>query len=325
MQKVLNQEEIDALFQRARGQKAGVAATTQQLVTACEFTAGQITKEQLRLVTGLHEAFARNLTHGLGAYLRVGLEIAVVSVEQIPYGEFLRRVPDPSYFSSFKINELEGEGLINMELPVAYPILDLLLGGRGRPETNVRGLTEIEQDILAGIMSMIIRELTTCWTAIGLSFAFNQQQKAEEVSEMILTDERVMTVSFEVRLPEVQAMLNVVFPLAVSSLIQRNHNKGQGKRQSNSPSREQVRRRMMFCPFPVELDLPKMSVPARELLEMKIGSVLMLPHKAQEPVSLRVAGAPLFAAFPVARNASRAGYIHKVTCGPTPNGGGDHE
>jgi len=321
MVKVLNQDEIDALFQRARNQKAG-STPNQQLVTACEFTSGQITKEQLRLVTGLHETFARNLTHGLGAYLRVGLEIAVVSVEQIPYGEFLRRVPEPSYFSSFKINELEGEGLINMELPVAYPILDLLLGGRGRPETNVRGLTEIEQNILAGIMIMVVHELTACWSSIGLSFAFDQN--GNEVSDMISADERVMTVSFEVRLPEVQAMLNIVFPLAVSSLIQRNQNKGPGRRQSNSPSRELLRRRMMLCEFPVELGLPRVKVPARELIEMKVGSVLMLPHKAQEPVSLKVAGTSLFSAYPVARNESRAGYIHKVTCGQHQNGGGDH-
>src|SRR5260370_32507900 len=39
------------LFRSARNQKAG-STPNQQLVTACEFTSGQITKEQLRLVTG---------------------------------------------------------------------------------------------------------------------------------------------------------------------------------------------------------------------------------------------------------------------------------
>ena len=33
--------------------------------------AGQIGREQLQVMTLLHESFARNLTHSLGAYLRV--------------------------------------------------------------------------------------------------------------------------------------------------------------------------------------------------------------------------------------------------------------
>src|SRR6267142_5693528 len=220
MAKVLNQEEIDALFQRARGQQAPAKSVRQRLATPCEFgAAGQITKEQLRLVTGLHETFARNLTHALGAYLRVGLEIAVVSVEQIGYSEFLQRVPEPAYFSSFKINELDAVGALNMELPVAYPILDLLLGGRGRAEASIRDLTEIEQDILAGIMVTLVKELSACWGSLGLSFSLEGRQSADEMAEIISPLERVMTVSFEVRLPEVQAMLNIVFPLAISSLI----------------------------------------------------------------------------------------------------------
>jgi len=74
MQKILNQEEIDALFKRARGGKTAATGAGSQVVTPCDFrSAGQITKEQLRLLTGLHETFARNLSHSLGAYLRIGL------------------------------------------------------------------------------------------------------------------------------------------------------------------------------------------------------------------------------------------------------------
>src|SRR5579864_3440329 len=100
MQKILNQEEIDALFQRARGSKTAAAGPTRH-ITLCDFrSAGQITKEQLRLINGLHEIFARNLGHSLGAYLRTAMEIAVVSVEQLTYAEFLQRMPEGTYFGS---------------------------------------------------------------------------------------------------------------------------------------------------------------------------------------------------------------------------------
>src|SRR6266852_425309 len=148
MQKILNQEEIDALFKRARGGKTAATGAGSQVVTPCDFrSAGQITKEQLRLLTGLHETFARNLSHSLGAYLRVGLEMAVVSVEQLTYAEFHQRLPDATYFGTMKVNEAEKVAGITIELPIAFPILDLLLGGRGRPEAQIRNLTEIEEEI----------------------------------------------------------------------------------------------------------------------------------------------------------------------------------
>src|ERR1700739_4097169 len=122
MQKILNQEEIDALFQWARGAKASTRPTRH--ITLCDFrSAGQITKEQLRLLTGLHEIFARNLGHSLGAYLRTGLEMAVVSVEQLTHAEFLQRMPESTYYGALKVNDLEKPAGITIDLPIAFPIL----------------------------------------------------------------------------------------------------------------------------------------------------------------------------------------------------------
>ena len=173
MQKILNQEEIDALFKRARGGKPTGEGAGARVITPCDFrSAGQITKEQLRLLTALHETFARNLSHALGAYLRIGLEMAVVSVEQLTYAEFLQRLPDATYFGTMKVNELEKTAGITIELPIAFPILDLLLGGRGRAEGSIRKLTEIEEEIFASVVAMIVRELSSSWKTLGLGFTF---------------------------------------------------------------------------------------------------------------------------------------------------------
>ncbi len=73
MEKVLNQEEIDAMVRQARsGGAAESALPAQPRVELWDVRrAGQIGREQLQAITTLHEGFARNLTHALGAYLRV--------------------------------------------------------------------------------------------------------------------------------------------------------------------------------------------------------------------------------------------------------------
>ncbi|HTS58904.1 MAG TPA: hypothetical protein VMH03_15245, partial [Terriglobales bacterium] len=99
MGRVLTQEEIDAMVRAARSQQDGGAPPgAGQTIKAFSFRqAGQLTGEQEHALTILHEGFARNLAQSLGAYLRVLFEAALASVEQIPYGEFLQRVPKVAY------------------------------------------------------------------------------------------------------------------------------------------------------------------------------------------------------------------------------------
>jgi len=313
MQKILNQEEIDALFQRARGAKSSAGAGASRHITLCDFrSAGQITKEQLRLLTGLHEAFARNLGHSLGAYLRVALEMAVVSVEQLTYAEFHQRMPEGTYYGALKVNDLEKPAGITIELPIAFPILDLVLGGRGRSDSQLRELTEIEEEIFGSVVATIVRELSSCWTAMGLLFAFDGRLAQAEAAGINSPTERVLVISFELRMLETQAMLNLVFPSAVSVLMQRALQKS-GRRRTSVAATEHIRNRLMQSEFQMELSVPPVGVRAKKLLELEPGSVLTLPHKAQEPISLTVAGSRLFRAFPVARDENRAAYIQRIT------------
>ena len=74
MEKVLNQDEIDAMFRAALG-RGHATQSSAPVYQPCDFKqAGQIKKDQVRAIGNLHEGFARNLTNALGAYLRVVFE-----------------------------------------------------------------------------------------------------------------------------------------------------------------------------------------------------------------------------------------------------------
>ena len=69
-----------------RAARGGAAAAVPQVagrdVTLWDaHTAGQIGRDQMRSISLLHEGFARNLTHSLGAYLRTAFTAALVSAD----------------------------------------------------------------------------------------------------------------------------------------------------------------------------------------------------------------------------------------------------
>jgi len=156
MEKVLNQDEIDAMFRAALGRSQGPASAVPSY-QVCDFKqAGQIKKDQVRAISNLHEGFARNLTNALGAYLRVIFEVNLVSVEQLTFREFLQRIPDLAYLATFQVKPMGAIAALDLEPSLVFPIIDLLLGGIGRMNEQEREITEIEEGILRALSAFSV-------------------------------------------------------------------------------------------------------------------------------------------------------------------------
>src|ERR1700688_3026599 len=167
MQNDLNQEQIDAMVRAARsggGAQAGKAKEPRGEGWGAH-RAGPIGREQMDAVTQLHEGFARSLTVSLGAYLRVVVAVALVSAEHLTYREFLERIPETTYLASCKMEPMGVTAALQLDLKVAFPIVDLLLGGEGKGVTAAREITEIEEQIVESVARVVCHALVTAWQA----------------------------------------------------------------------------------------------------------------------------------------------------------------
>jgi len=310
MQKVLNQEEIDALVRAARG---GGGKEVQQ-ADQPHFEpwdvrrAGQIGREQLQTITLLHEGFARNLTHSLGAYLRVVFAANLVSAEHVTYREFLQRIPETTYFASCRLDPTGLNAALQLDLKVAFPIIDLLLGGEGKSLAETRELSEIEVHILDAVARIVCRELGTAWQALALEFNFDQRLEVGEAQRLMLPEEKTLSLSFEVTMPDVRGGLNLAVPAAVSNALLRKLSSEWSQRRPrvSSDCRQRVMRRLLECPFEVELGAQDLRVPVRKLAELADGSILTFARPAAEPASLLIAGSEMFRAAPARSGEHRA-------------------
>ena len=201
MEKTLRQDEIDALFEAARASAPEVARTeVRARVVPYNFSsAGQISTDQLRAISMLNDLFARNLTHNLAAWLRTRFQVNLVSAEQIPFNEFLLRIPEISYVASVRLEPLGALSVLQLDLALAPPIVDLLLGGDGR-EGALRELTDIEEAILGSVVEIICRELTSAWQPVCLSFNFERRQMQTQVARIMSVTEKTLCLSFEIRM-----------------------------------------------------------------------------------------------------------------------------
>lgn len=89
-------------------------------------------KDQIRSLTRIHENFARLLTTFFSAQLRTYVQITVASVDQIPFEEFIRSIPNMTLINVFEVPPLDGNVLMEINPNIAYSMLDRLMGERGQ-------------------------------------------------------------------------------------------------------------------------------------------------------------------------------------------------
>jgi flagellar motor switch protein FliM len=319
MEKELGQEEIDALFQaaRARTQAAPEQGPRSRVLPWSFSRSGQISNEQLRAISMINDIFARNLTHHLGAWFRSRVQVSLVSAEQIPFSEFLLRIPELAYVCSVRLEPLRATSVLQLDLTTAPPMIDLLLGGEGRP-SEPRELTDIEEAILSGVVEAICRELTTAWQPVGLSFTFEKRQMQTQTPRLIPVSEKTLCLSFELRLGETSGLLNLAFPAVASNTVLRRLGGEKSRQRRHS---EETRRRMRqlagACRTGTALWLPSVRVPAEGLGELRVGTVLRFELPASRTAAqFRAGGVPLFSASPVGRAEHRAAHLlaaHEVS------------
>jgi flagellar motor switch protein FliM len=308
MEKTLRQDEIDALFEAARA-PAVETPRPEPRARAAPYnfaSAGQISTEQLRAISMLNDLFARNLTHNLAAWLRARFQVNLVSAEQIQFNEFLLRIPEISYVASVRLEPLGALSVLQIDLALAPPVIDLLLGGEGR-DGALRELTDIEESILASVVEIICRELTAAWQPVGLSFNFERRQMQTQVARIMPVTEKTLCLSFEIRMPHAAGLLNLAFPAVVANTILRRLTSDWGKRRRHAEeTRVRVEASARRIRFGASLQLPAVRVAAAALERLEPGVVLELELAANTLPEWRVGGQTLARAQAIRQGPFRA-------------------
>ncbi len=317
MRNVLSQDEIDALFSAAQPGQSRESAAAKKNVERCDLGKSKtLSAEQIRVVNTLHESFARRLSDSLGTYLRSGCEMSLVAAEQLRYSEFLGRVPELSYLASLRMLPIDAGALILMDLSLVFPIIDLALGGSGGDATEPRDTTEIEDQVIETAVSLIARDLQNAWApVVAFDIQFDQRQPLAQAHALMLPNERILSLNFEIRLLNVRGALNIALPAVVANaLLRKLSTPGSlGERIPSRNTRRRIRECLLEGSFLADLSLPPSALSVRELLNIEPQYVLVLPNRADKPAHLNIAGKPMFEAHPVRRGTQKGARIERHT------------
>lgn len=121
----------------------------------------KFSKEQLRTLQMLHETFARLAGSSLSAYLRTPVNIDLISIEQVPFEEYLRSISQ-SVFNILSLPPLSGQAVLELEFGIAFTMVDRMLGGPGRAISR-SVLTDVERPLVRQLVERLFAGLKSAW------------------------------------------------------------------------------------------------------------------------------------------------------------------
>jgi flagellar motor switch protein FliM len=201
-----------------------------------------------------------------------------------------------------------------------FPIIDVMLGGEGKSSEITRDVTEIEEQVLEGIIRIMCRELQTSWHAIALEFNFGSRQQVLQNQRLMPPEEKNLCLSFEIKMAETRGTLNLAIPAVVSNALLRKISADFSYQRPRSAveARRQIQKKLLDCFFPVELSMPELQVPLQKLTELAPGDVIPFPKNVSTPALMMVGDVRLCSAAPVRINARRAARVLSLEIPPSP-------
>src|ERR1017187_3263821 len=227
---------------------------------------------------------------GYVAYLRIVFDVSLVSAEHLTYREFLDRVPEKTYLASIDLAPVDATAVLQLDLAIAFPIIDVMLGGEGKNSEITRDVTEIEEQVLEGVIRIMCRELQTSWQAIALEFNFGSRQQILQNQRLMPPEEKNLCLSFEIRMSATRGTLNLAIPAVVSNALLRKISVdfSYQRRRGSAEARQRIQKKLLGCSFPLELSMPGLQVPLEVLNDILPGQVLAFPREARAPADLLV-------------------------------------
>jgi flagellar motor switch protein FliM len=307
----LSQTEIDAVFQNMQDRKRETPAVKFDFRRP-----DRIPKSQVRAIHLLHDTFVRNLVSSLSAYLRSYLTVNLVSVEQLSYAEFLDGLPSPTCMISLGLSPYDGNGVMELNPSLVFPILEMLLGGSGKTSTTIqRDVTEIEQKLLDGLFRIILNDLKEAWKGVTMvEFTIEAMETEPQLLHILAPNEAVVSIGIEIRIGETVGMMNIAMPSIVIKMMRQKFDQQWSVRKTHASEAEQSRvlrfLREGLLTAEARLEGPTLSI--RDLLELKEGHLLTFDYAADRSIELLVNGVHKFTAQVVSTGRKRACQIEQI-------------
>ena len=316
MANILSQDEVDALLSSFTDDDEGAAEPeaiieevaepkTERKISVYDFRRpNRISKEQLRFLEVLHETFVVRFTGVLSGYFRTMVDMEILSVEQLSYGEWVQSLPETTCVFPFSMEPLQGSGAVELNPGLSLSVVDRLLGGQGSAAERMRDLTHLEQTILTRVADQMLRTLAAVWSEV-LIFTPKIEgfDKQPNLMKLLPDPETVVLITFEMKTATMNGAITVCYPFVAIEPAMAKAGAGAFSHHAIKPRKipegpRWLARGIEEGHVRVGTHLGTGTVTIGEFIELKAGDVICLDRRTDQPIEVSVGNEAKFIGRP---------------------------
>lgn len=323
MAKPLSQEEIDVLLE-VRNQlnedegydlvalESIMTADVQKRINPYNFKRPRLfSQDQMRVLSHVHESFARDLSVYLSAQLRTIVDISLTAVDQVLYSEYVMSSAPPSALYVVEAKDLGHSLILELDPRLVIFMVEKLFGGAGVFLKKAREVSNIEQRIMIKVMTRAFRELEKAWRQVhALELTEVAFESNAEFVQIIPGVEPALVGTFEVSIYEQRSFINICYPyILLERMLGRSGMKqwiSSATSPVSTPVRERYEDKLRSLQVELRAELGRAQLPVTELLRLEVGDVIPLERRTNEPIQVYVGQAEKLLAAPGKAGKNRA-------------------
>ncbi len=254
----------------------------------------KFSKDHLKGLQDIHREFSRQLSLTLTAYLRMHLEVDVVSVDQLTYDEFVRSMPTPVTIGIFELAPLPGQVLLGIGFEVLSAIVDRMLGGTGICENTTRELTDIEESLAKKLIERTIKTLELSWEhIIPVKGNIVRLEKDYNTVQIASPSEIVALITFEIQVGgKYFGLMSFCFTYPfleniLTQLTTQHIYQAQGII-ANTDEQKNMIEKLNTTNADINVILGNSEITMADFLSLKIGDVIKLKEKINDDLVVKI-------------------------------------
>ena len=322
MADILSQSEIDSLLSALSSGEIDASdikeETKENKIKKYDFKSPKkLAKDQLKTLHMIHENFSRILNTYLSGYLRTITQIDVISVEELSYYEFNNSISNPALISVIDFMPLPGQIIFEMSNRLAFTMIDRILGGNGKYESESRPFTEIETTILNKLMANVSRLLIEPWeNVIELDPELDKIETNSQFAQIVSSNETVALITLRANIGEIEGLMNICMPHIVLEPILPNLSTkfwfSTVKKELNEEDKGYLETRVKRANIDINAIVGDTYITVEEFIYLQEGDVIKLSRKIDEDLELHVEGKTKYLGRPGTLKNNMAFKITKV-------------
>ncbi|GHU00389.1 flagellar motor switch protein FliM [Alphaproteobacteria bacterium] len=296
--RILNQEEIDSLLGFSEDtredsvDKSGVRAI---------LNSSMVSYERLPMLEIVFDRLVKGLSTSLRNFTQDNVEVTIEEMISYRFDDYVNSIPLPAILAVFKAEEWDNLGLLTIDSPLVYSIVDVLLGGRrGVSAVRVDGrpYTTIERNLMERMIHVILGELSAAFDPLSpVTFRFERIETNPRFATVSRPSNAAVVVKLRIDMEDRGGRLEILIPYATMEpirelLLQMFSGEKFGR---DSIWETHLTEQLWLTDVPMDAVLDRQVLPLSTVLEWKPGSRLLLDATPDSDIAMHCGDIPIFA------------------------------